>query len=318
MYASNSKRGRWEEKGGGYEARKGLLDHWDWSPSHWGHFMSAWVERLEMHLAQPWVMTQIRWDRWTDGQTEARSYETCCRKLMATDPLPPPTTHTLSSTGSVSKEPFATVFRSLTSLPNKAHKTSAADAAPPMVLHVFTAIGTHLHACYFLDTHCVFVLVHASCVHVYVLQTPCTLHEILKREDGDVCVLRLAGDVPWSSAGLCTVVMVVWPTHSLLPCSPPYTRPPTHQHPPCFPTEKMTFMHETISPLDCREYSLVVPRGPKSFALLLFNNSDFIGFHSWVDTDVLVSAIMGPLSFHANWSEKAELRGCQHMQKENL
>lgn len=153
------------------------------------------------------------------------------------------------------------------------------------------------------------------CARLWASQTPCTPHEILKSEDGDVCALRLARDVSWSSAGQCAVVMVVWPTHSLLPCSPPY--PPTNIS-PCFPTEQMTFMPETISPLDCREYSLVVPRGPESSALLLFNNSDFIGFHSWVDTDVLVSAIMGPLSFHANWSEKAELRGCRHMQKENL
>lgn len=54
------------------------------------------------------------------------------------------------------------------------------------------------------------------------------------------------------------------------------------------------------------EYSLDVQQGPNSFKLLPLTNSDFRGFHSWVDTDVLVSAIMGPLSFHANWSEKAK------------
>ena len=109
----------------------------------------------------------------------------------------------------------------------------------------------------------------------------------------------------------------------LLPCSPPHThhhhRRRCHHH-PCFPTEQMTFMPETISPPDCRRgvFSRCTARGPNSFKLLPLTNSDFRGFHSWVDTDVLVSAIMGPLSFHANWSKKAELRGWQHGQKENL
>lgn len=66
------------------------------------------------------------------------------------------------------------------------------------------------------------------------------------------------------------------------------------------------------------EYSLDVQQGPNSFKLLPLTYSDFRGFHSWVDTDVLVSAIMGPLSFHANWSEKAEPRGCKHRERENL
>lgn len=72
------------------------------------------------------------------------------------------------------------------------------------------------------------------------------------------------------------------------------------------------------SPIAGGECSLDVQQGPNSFKLLPLTNSDFRGFHSWVDTDVLVSAIMGPLSFHANWSERAELRGSQHWEKENL
>lgn len=61
----------------------------------------------------------------------------------------------------------------------------------------------------------------ACMCYVCVLRTPCATHKILKGEDGDVRVLGLAGDMSWSSAGLWAVIMVVWPTHSLLPCSPP-------------------------------------------------------------------------------------------------
>lgn len=94
---------------------------------------------------------------------------------------------------------------------------------------------------------------------------------------------------------------------------------PYHHH-PCFPTQQMTFMPERrfLLLIAGGEYSLDVQQGPNSFKLLLLTNSDFRGFHSWVDTDVLVSAIMGPLSFHANWSEKAELRGCQHRERKSI
>lgn len=84
---------------------------------------------------------------------------------------------------------------------------------------------------------------------------------------------------------------------------------PYHHH-PCFPTQQMTFMPERrfLLLIAGGEYSLDVQQGPNSFKLLLLTNSDFRGFHSWVDTDVLVSAIMGPLSFHANWSESRAKR----------
>lgn len=72
----------------------------------------------------------------------------------------------------------------------------------------------------------------------------------------------------------------------------------------------MTFMPETISPLPriAGQASILwmYGEGPNSFKLLPLANSDFRGFHSWVDTDVLVSDIMGPLSFHANWSGESE------------
>lgn len=111
--------------------------------------------------------------------------------------------------------------------------------------------------CMFLHGHSPCVCSHLFCTRVVSLRrTRCTLHEILRSEDGDVCVPGLAGDVSWSSVGQCTLVMVVWPTHSLLPCCPPpYLAP--HRRPPCFPTEQMTFMPETISPPDCRKGSIL-------------------------------------------------------------
>lgn len=152
-------------------------------------------------------------------------------------------------------------------------------------------------------------------VRVCLLWTPIAPHEILKSEDGDAGALRLAGDVSWSSAGLWAVVMVVWPTHSLRPCSPP-SPPPS----PLFShwADDLHAWDDFSSPIAGGEGALDVQHGPNSFKSLPRTNSDFRGFHSWVDTDVLVSAIMGPLSFHANWLERAELRGGQHREKENL
>lgn len=144
----------------------------------------------------------------------------------------------------VSKGPSSTIFRSLTSLPNTAQKHITADTALLEVLHVFTAYR-QIYMCVtinaYMDMQSVFgqVSVHTflhacvSCVCVSMcvesLWTPSAPHEILKGEDGDVRVLRLAGDVSWSSAGLWAVVMVVWPTHSLLPCPPP-APPPLFSH----------------------------------------------------------------------------------------
>lgn len=155
---------------------------------------------------------------------------------------------------------------------------------------------------------CIPACVVCARVHLCALWTPSAPHEILKGEDGDVRVLGLAGDVSWSSAGLWAVVMVVWPTHSLLPCSPP---PPLFTITLVFPLSKWpSCLRRFLLLIAGGEYSLDVQQGPNSFKLLPLTYSDFRGFHSWVDTDVLVSAIMGPLSFHANWSEKAEPRGC--------
>lgn len=141
-------------------------------------------------------------------------------------------------------------------------------------------------------------------------------HEILKGEDGDVRVMGLAGDVSWSSAGLWAVVMAVWPTHSLLPCSspPPPSPFPLFSH--C--ANDLHAWDHSSCPIAEVECSLDEQQEPNSFKLLALPDSDFRGFHSWVDTDVLVSAVMGPLSFHANWSVRAELRGSQHREKENL
>ena len=313
------------------------------SPSHWGRFTSAWVEWLEMHLTQPQEMTQIRWDRQTDRQTDGRtarrgeevgrhSAESWGKLHM--DPPPPPTSCP------VSKGLSSTIFRSPASLPNPEREKTT---LPTLHFFGFTCIyslWTDLHVLFkyapiwihrVFVQDCVHAFLHACvlnvcvcvCVCARALWTPSAPHEILKGEDGDVRAPGLAGDVSWSSAGLWAVVMVVWPTHSLLPCSTPPHHHHHHRcrhHHPCFPTEQMTFMPETISPPDCRRgvFSRCTARGPNSLKLLPLTNSDFRGFHSWVDTDVLVSAIMGPLSFHANWSKKAELRGWQHGQKENL
>lgn len=154
------------------------------------------------------------------------------------------------------------------------------------------------------------------CVCVRVLWTPIAPHEILKGEDGDVRVLGLAGDVSWSSAGLWAVVMVVWPTHSLLPCSfpPPPSPFPLFSH--C--ANDLHAWDHFSCPIAGVEWSLDVQQEPNSFKLLSLPDSDFREFPSWVDTDVLVSAIMGPLSFHANWSVRAELTGSQHREKDNL
>lgn len=130
-----------------------------------------------------------------------------------------------------------------------------ADAAPHWVLHIFTAYG-QIYMCvrkssFYGSAACLFrsVCMHVCtlCVCLWAMWTPSSPYEILKSEDGDVRVLQLTGDVSWSSAGLWTVVMVLWPTHSLLPCS----LPPSHHH-TCIATEQMTFKPETISSPDSR------------------------------------------------------------------
>lgn len=106
-------------------------------------------------------MTQIQ----RDGQTDGRRVEKLGGTLQKAAYGSPPK-NTSSPTCLVSKEPSSTVFRSLTSLPNKAHKTSAGvHAAPLMVLHVYTTVGlVYMHVPAWTFAVCLFSpLLHVCC-----------------------------------------------------------------------------------------------------------------------------------------------------------
>ena len=268
-------------------------------------------------------MTQIRWDRQTDGQAGRHSAESWS-KLHMDSPPPMP-----GLQGAVLYNIQVSHFSAKYSAKKKKKHTALPTQHFSQFLHVFTAYGQiymcviHIrlygYAVCVCSGRCAYIPACMRVLCACALRTPSAPHKILKGEDGDVRVLRLAGDVSWSSAELWAVIMVVWPTHSLLPCSPPRNTNTTTTITLVFPLSKWpSCLRRFLLLIAGGEYSLDVQQGPNSFELLLRSNSDFRGFHSWVDTDVLVSAIMGPLSFHANWSGKAELRGCQYREGENL
>lgn len=180
--------------------------------------------------------------RQTSGQTarQGRSKVFCWGTL-----------HMDSPSCLVSKGPSSTIFRSLTSLPNIVKQNQHCRCSASLGFTCIYSLWTDLpYAPIWRHSLCLFRAgCRRSCMHVCVCvyvhcEQPAIIWNI-KRWRWRCPWLGLAGDVSWSSARLWAMVMVVWPTHSLLPCSTP------HHHHPCFPTEQMTFMPEMIFPPDC-------------------------------------------------------------------
>ena len=187
-------------------------------------------------------------------------------------------------------------------------------------LHIFTAYGQInmcVTICAYMETQCLFraLCIH-SCMHVLCVcieNTLCNTSNIKRWRWRCPC----AG-IGWGRVMILSRAMSCDNGCLAHPLITSMFTPPTTII-LVFPLSKWPSCLRRFLLLIARgEYSLDVQQGPNSFELLLRTNSDFRGFHSWVDTDVLVSAIMGPLSFHANWSEKVELRGCQYREREKI
>lgn len=160
------------------------------------------------------------------------------------------------------------------------------------------------------------------CVCVW---TPCSLHEILRGEDGDVrgtgigcrCVMILG-----RARGLW--VMAVWPTHSLLPCS---SVSPHLPQPPLCLTEQMTFMPEIVSYPPPPRLSVwkggILPQcATLSTQKKLLRCWLLLTWLDWFHRILQLNDCWcphvrynGPLSFHANWSAKARAKWPEETKK---